>query len=1032
MQLNKTKMKKLILILICACSYSYASDITKDTARLYKQIRGFCELYNNGSFKSQNLPYPLEGNLRIDTIILEKQQKFININFSSNLSYTYWRPESSSKLYDLLKSEISKKSWWQFLTPDFKGYDIIILSDGHEISKLIPNFFRKLRSDYDEKRILKVDAKDNPIITRDSKPYDIKNGLKWRNLAVWHSHGWYFEPKLNRWEWQRARLFETVEDIFPMSFVIPYIVPMLENAGANVFLPRERDIQSNEVIVDNDTCSNNSEFVISGDWQTSLQESGFAIGNPPYLNGTNPFKQGTYVQSSTQSQISYIANIEESGEYAVYISYKTLPTSSDKVKYIVNYLGGKTEFSINQKMGGGTWIYLGTFKFAKGKSLVNSSVSIINEGKDIVTSDAVRFGGGMGSIARNVDLNTYTKAINIKDADEIKHIEKFLNQTPRTSKRPRYVEGARYFLQYSGIPDSLIYSLNKGNDDYKDDYQCRGEWVNFMNTPIDKTYRNSKYYGLGIPIDLSFSFHTDAGETPDNKTIGTLLIYSSTNYDTKKDEFENGLSRFSSRDFADILQTEIDNTIKTQYNPDWRRRSLWDKHYSETWRPDVPSIILELLSHSNFADMKFGKDPSFQFSVSRAIYKGILKFLATQNEFDFIVQPLPINNFKSEFVGERDIKLTWSAVEDTLEPTATAKSFIVYTRKDCLSFDNGILTNNPEIIINNIDFDKIYSFKVAAVNDGGESFPSEILSVCRMQNSNNKIVLVVNAFDRIAEPAIIDNKDLRGFASFIDRGVPYKYAINYIGHQYDYRPDSKWKDDDEPGMGGSFANCEGKIIAGNTFDFTYIHGEAIKNAGYSYVSSSKTAFENEDNDFSAYKLLDIIAGEQKETPSPINLMPSKYRLFTKAMQKRLSSMTKEGTSLFITGSYIGSDVFNNPNADSIDKKFVNKVLKYSFRTSYASKNGIVYCDVKDCAIAKFQFNTEVSDKIYDAEAPDGLTPFDRNGISLMRYEENNISAGVLHIGQRYSVCALGFPFETIKDKDSRFVLMKQVLKYIDK
>ncbi len=57
---------------------------------------------------------------------------------------------------------------------------------------------------------------------------------------------------LDRWEWQRARLFGTVEDISVMGYVLPYLTRMLENAGANVFLPRERDMQTNEVIVDND------------------------------------------------------------------------------------------------------------------------------------------------------------------------------------------------------------------------------------------------------------------------------------------------------------------------------------------------------------------------------------------------------------------------------------------------------------------------------------------------------------------------------------------------------------------------------------------------------------------------------------------------------------------------------------------------------------------------------------------------------------------------------------------------------------
>ena len=55
------------------------------------------------------------------------------------------------------------------------------------------------------------------------------------------------------WTWQRPYLYCTTEDLFTQTIVIPYLLPMLENAGAYVFTPRERDWQPHEVIVDNDT-----------------------------------------------------------------------------------------------------------------------------------------------------------------------------------------------------------------------------------------------------------------------------------------------------------------------------------------------------------------------------------------------------------------------------------------------------------------------------------------------------------------------------------------------------------------------------------------------------------------------------------------------------------------------------------------------------------------------------------------------------------------------------------------------------------
>ncbi len=46
--------------------------------------------------------------------------------------------------------------------------------------------------------------------------------------------------------------------------MLPYLVPMLENSGAVVMLPRERDVQKNEVIVDNDMI-NSGFFEMKGD-----------------------------------------------------------------------------------------------------------------------------------------------------------------------------------------------------------------------------------------------------------------------------------------------------------------------------------------------------------------------------------------------------------------------------------------------------------------------------------------------------------------------------------------------------------------------------------------------------------------------------------------------------------------------------------------------------------------------------------------------------------------------------------------------
>ena len=61
-----------------------------------------------------------------------------------------------------------------------------------------------------------------------------------------------FSSILNRWNGNDARIFrQTAEDPYN-RFVMPFLTPMLQNAGAYVFSPRERDTNRHELIADND------------------------------------------------------------------------------------------------------------------------------------------------------------------------------------------------------------------------------------------------------------------------------------------------------------------------------------------------------------------------------------------------------------------------------------------------------------------------------------------------------------------------------------------------------------------------------------------------------------------------------------------------------------------------------------------------------------------------------------------------------------------------------------------------------------
>ncbi len=601
-----------------------------------------------------------------------------------------------------------------------------------------------------------------------------------------------------------------------------------------------------------------------------------------------------------------------------------------------------------------------------------------------------------------------------------------------TSGRPKFVEGARYYLQYLGMPDTLVYSLNKNKSDYRDDYQSRAEYGNYLYGKPFGPNRNREAKGLGIPIDLSLAFHTDAGITTNDTTVGTLSIYSIEDVDSQF-VFPNGVSRLANRDLADIMQTQIVHDVRKEFDPAWNRRQLKDGEYSESMRPNVPSVLIELLSHQNFLDMKYVLDPRFKFEVARAMYKGMLKFLSVQYGNKYIVQPLPVKNFAARFDENNNVKLSWDEVIDTLEATAKPDKYIIYTRVNNGGFDNGIIVNKPEAEIENIEEGKIYSFKVTAVNKGGESFPSEILSVCNMGN-NKPTAAIVNNFYRICGPADINSNNFSGFANFIDAGVPDKYDIGFTGTEYNFTPSSPYLSNDEPGHGASHADYETKVIAGNTFDFPYIHGKALMNNGISFISVSSGAVMEKKVNLSKYKLVDLILGEQKATPRQNNIEDStfgiQFKTFPKDLQHEITNYLSSGGNLFISGAYVGSDIYNSKYSDSTDKAFGLKELKMIFDAEHASNTGIVFSS-SSTFLPKdtLQFNVKLNDKIYAVEAPNAISNT-KQGETLLRYYDNSFPAAIGY-KKEYGVIVFGFPFETVSGDEDRNQIMNSILNYFN-
>lgn len=850
-----------------------------------------------------------------------------------------------------------------------------------------------------------IEYDEDPWVFNASRPYFVTAGLQNRHLSLWASHGRYWDAERG-WKWQRPNLFCTTEDLFTQTIVVPYLIPMLENAGAIVFTPRERDWQQQEIVVDNDDRHSISyqEFVNGKKWK-NCDSLGFANLQASYQDGENPFQMGTVRQAKAtkrkkNSLVSYQPNFQKEGKYAVYVSYQTLPKSVPDAKYIVYHKGQATEFTVNQRMGGGTWVYLGTFEFDKGCNEFNRVVCTNHASRrGVVTTDAVRFGGGMGNIERGGFV----------------------------SGMPRCLEGARYYAQWAGAPYS-VYGGRKGKNDYADDINTRSMMTNWLGG--GSVYMPAMD-GKRVPIELSLALHSDAGYNPDGQsTWGTLAICTT---DFNDGMLNSGISRFASKDFAKALR---DNLVEDMTNTfgSFGKRYLWDRNYSETRLPEVPSAIIEMLSHQSFPDMRIAQDPMGKFTIARSIYKTILRFVSSNHDEPYVVQPLAPNHFSVEVDELGYASLTWNAQLDKTEPTAKPTSYIVYQAEGKGGFDNGTMVRSN---IYNVKLEpgKLYNFRVAAVNQGGESFPSETLSALYNPTATNKI-LIVNNFHRLASPQVVDNDSIQGFDFDQDPGVSYGLTAGWSGKQrvFDIH---RMGIESSSGLGYSGNEMAGQFVAGNDFNHTVEHAQAIASGNkYSIASCSSEAILSGRVKMTDYQAVDLINGLERYD----GYTHQYYKTFTPAMQKRIKYYALNGGKLLVSGSYNGSDM-----QDEEEKSFMGAILKVNYEptgtkfivqdvnpedSTITERDSIVTISPMVSGLGKeFSYYHSLNAKHYAATHPEILNPIGSTAFCAMRYLTGT-SAAVAYKSTSYRTFTMGFPLECISDEKTRYSIMQGILKFL--
>lgn len=929
---------------------------------------------------------------RADSITIDSARQFIAVYANEAVCSQPLSHKRVDKLYGDLQN---------ILPEGVRHYCLRIYSskNQYELRQLVPFFVEDARHNTTSAYPVKL-AGTNPWLKRESRPFESHFSLTDKHLMITPSHGRYY--KYGDWHWQRPNLNATNEDLVTQDIVFPFLIPMLERAGAVVSTCRERDIQTHECVMDNDAPSHHGlyeEFNGIDDWQTA---EGLAFGCPtgmltdsiePFTLGTARFVHTTSMRSTESAcpSVIYTPKIPKSGKYAVYISYVTLPASVSDAHYVVRHCGVETHFRVNQQMGEKTWLYLGTFYFEEGIDPSRGSVCLYADSREsgFVSTDAVRFGGGIGQTMRGADAGA--------------------------SGVPRRIEGARYYTHWSGLP--LRISLYEDNDnDYNDDIRSRSRYTNYL---AGGSTTLPDHEGLGVPLSLALSLHTDAGLHKDNTNVGSLTICTTNRDDEPSplnaplpdDEtilaiprlYPSGLSRQASRDFADLTIQGLQRDLSAFIGKSWNRREIFDRNYGETRTPSIPSIIVEGLSHENFADMRYGHDPNFRFAFARSLYKSVARMVChLHNEPEPTIQPLPVGNLTAQLNDLCDsVTISWTPTADMLEPSAEPTDYVIYIANgEGRDFDNGQLTSRATTVRLPLKAGKLYRFRVSAINAGGESLPSHTLYAYRSTQRDTPKVWLADGFDRLSGPAFTDDYNPK-FDLKSDIGVPYLQTLGLLGD-----------------IGGINGTLTGRVVAGNDGNILSSYASALAKADHCSFASGTSAAIEAGFGLAAIREADAVlyaAGQNADFRHNIK----HYDAIAPQVCQLLGDYASKGGNLIVTGQFVASQ--------SESHAHLRTLLSETFGTAYLQTlplDSLGETRLYDTPNAEHYFVPRADILCPKAQDTEGKT------CRVWAQYSDGSAAAVAHQHKNSRTILFAYPLDAIRDKEQRETQIADAVRHV--
>lgn len=550
--------------------------------------------------------------------------------------------------------------------------------------------------------------------------------LSGKTVFLSPGHGWYYASTLSRWATQRGNWGGLIEDLSNGEAVLNHLARYLHNAGANVWTCRERDFNTNMVIIDNTDGA--PSYTTSGSWTNSTGAGTWYGSNYQY----------SAVSATETAVATYTPDIPAADYYSVYVWTPSASNRSTDAIVRVKHTGGTTTHVINMQRDGNTWRFLGMYHFAAGRNTTSGAVEISNQGSDAskyVIADAVRFGGGMGDY---VDGGT-------------------------VSGWPRWEESGSYFPVFMGQPGAPYGTVN-GMPLY-------AKWES-------ESWEDSIY----------FSWHSNA--TGSHTGHGTqMYVYAPGQPPPGPFNAFGGVvggDTLATRIFDEVMN---DIHVAWDPAWPGGKYSAYFGELNPSNNDEMPACLIEVAYHDSAADQPSLLDPRFRDLVARACYQGIVKWWYFHADGPSAT-PIPTNTLLPEppthlavrQTGPGAVRVSWRPPPyDTgnglLGDAATG--YLVQMSRDGLGFNDGAATTSTYLDFTGLNIGGVYYFRVLATNAGGQSFPTEIGGV-KLDSDGAAPILVVTGFDRLDADAMLAEDDPYDSQAMLRERLEWMNHYGYI------------------------------------------------------------------------------------------------------------------------------------------------------------------------------------------------------------------------------------------------------------